>query len=154
MAVKQAQWKLTVDAKRCTGCRMCEQACTFFHEGEFNPRRARVKVIVRSREGINAPLVCTQCKTCLDACKRGALTWDEQAGIVRVNAEKCNACALCASACPQGAIMMDPISKTAKICDLCNGDPECAKWCFEKVLKFEQVAEQAAAPEAHFGPKH
>jgi hypothetical protein len=23
------------------------------------------------------------------------------------------------------------------ICDLCDGDPHCAKWCFEEVLKYQ-----------------
>jgi len=137
MVVNQGTRKLTVDAKKCTGCRMCEQACTFFHEGEFNPRRARIKVLVRAREGINAPLVCTQCKKCISVCNRDALAWDEKVGIVRVDAEKCNACGLCIKACEQGAIFLDPISNIVNICDLCDGDPQCAKWCFEKVLTSE-----------------
>ena len=64
-----------------------------------------------------------------------ALTWDDQVGVVRVDAEKCNDCGLCIEACEEGAIFMDPISGIVNICDLCNGDPECVKWCPEDVLK-------------------
>ena len=110
---------------------------TLSHEGEFNPRRARIRVLIREKEGINAPLICNQCKTCLNVCKRDALFWDEELGVVRVDAEKCNACGLCIKACPQAAIMLDPVSGIVNICDLCNGDPQCVKWCPENVLTYE-----------------
>ena len=141
MAVSEkTAMKIVVDHKRCTGCRMCEQVCSFFHyKGEFNPRRARIKILIREKEGVNAPLICNQCKTCLTACNRDALSWDEKIGVVRVDAEKCNGCGLCIKACPQAAIIMDPVSGIVNICDLCNGDPECVKWCAEKVLTYEAV---------------
>ena len=137
MVVSDKTSKISIDHKKCTGCRMCEQICTFFHEREFNPRRARIKVLMREKEGVNAPLLCNQCKTCLSACNRDALSWDEKVGVVRVDAEKCNGCGLCIDACPQAAIFLDPISGIVNICDLCNGDPRCVKWCTEEVLKFQ-----------------
>ena len=125
---------IRINAKTCSGCRMCEQVCVFFHEHEFNPRRARIKVLINEKEGVNAPLLCIQCKACLSACNREALSWDDQVGVVRVDAEKCNDCGLCIEVCDYGAIFMDPISGIVNICDLCNGDPECVKWCPEDVL--------------------
>lgn len=139
MVVAGTTKKITVDHKKCTGCRMCEQVCTLYHEREFNPRRARIKVLMREKEGVNAPLLCNQCQTCLTICKRGALSWDEKEGVVRVNTEKCNACGLCVDACPQAAIFVDPISGIVNICDLCGGDPRCVKWCSEEVLKYMTV---------------
>ena len=129
--------KISVDHKKCSGCRMCEQICVFFHEREFNPRRARIKILSREKEGIYAPLICNQCKNCISVCNRDALSWDEKVGVVRVDAEKCNGCGLCIEACKQGAIFLDPITEIVNICDLCNGDPECVKWCPEEVLKYE-----------------
>ena len=137
MVVGEKTGRITVDAKKCTGCRICEQVCVFFREREFNPRRARIKILIREKEGVNAPLICNQCKECIPACNRDALSWDEKAGVVRVDAEKCNGCGLCIDACPQAAIFLDPISGIVNICDLCNGDPQCVKWCPEEVLKYE-----------------
>jgi Fe-S-cluster-containing hydrogenase component 2 len=128
---------ISVDPKKCSGCRVCEQICTFSHEREFNPRRARIKILIREKEGINAPLICNQCKKCLSACKRDALSWDEKVGVVRVDAERCNGCGLCIEACPQAAILPDPVSKKVNICDLCNGDPQCVRWCTQQVLAYK-----------------
>ena len=80
---------ISINAKTCSGCRLCEQVCVFFHEREFNPRRARIKVLINEKEGVNAPLLCSQCKACLSTCNRDALSWDDEVGVVRVDAEKC-----------------------------------------------------------------
>jgi carbon-monoxide dehydrogenase iron sulfur subunit len=140
MIVGEGTPKMSIDYKKCTGCRICEQICTFSHEREFNPRRARIKVLVREKEGINAPLLCIQCKKCLSSCHRDALSWDEKIGVVRVDAQKCNGCGLCMEACDQSAIFLDPISGVVNLCDLCNGDPQCVKWCEPKVLTYRAAS--------------
>jgi len=33
------------------------------------------------------------------------------------------------TACQFGMIRIDPETKQAFKCDLCGGDPQCAKWC-------------------------
>ena len=126
---------ISVHAKTCSGCRMCEQVCVFFHYREFNPRRSRIKVQILEKEGVNAPLLCSQCKTCISSCNRDALSWDDKVGVVRVDAEKCNGCGICIDVCEENAIFMDPITGIVNICDLCDGDPECIKWCPEDVLR-------------------
>ncbi len=141
MATGNGTLRMNVDHKKCSGCRVCEQICTFSHEQEFNPKRARIRILIREKEGINAPLLCIQCKKCIAACKRDALSWDEKPGVVRVNAEKCNGCGLCMDACDQGAVFLDPVSGKVNICDLCNGDPQCAKWCTQGVLRLESASE-------------
>jgi len=137
MAIGERTGKISIDYKKCIGCRMCELVCVFSRDREFNPRRARIRVLINEREGIYAPLICTQCKECLSVCNRDALSWDEKVGVVRVDAKKCNGCGLCIEACPQGAIFLDPVSGIVNICDLCNGDPQCVEWCTEEVLKYE-----------------
>lgn len=130
--------RITVDYKRCTGCRMCEQVCVFFRERECNPRRARIKILMNESEGLYAPLICNQCKECITVCRRNALYWDGEVGVVRVVAEKCNVCGQCIDACGQGAILLDPVSGIVRICDLCSGDPKCVKWCAENVLRYNE----------------
>jgi heterodisulfide reductase subunit A len=46
---------------------------------------------------------CTGCKTCLDVCPYGAITFDETRRISVVNEVLCHGCGSCAAACPSGA---------------------------------------------------
>ena len=41
----------------------------------------------------------------------------------------CIGCHDCVVACPFGAMRIDPHDDQVFKCDLCGGDPECAKWC-------------------------
>ena len=42
----------------------------------------------------------------------------------------------CVKACPFGAMRVDPHTGHVFKCDLCEGDPECAKWCPTGALQF------------------
>ena len=123
-----------IDHKKCTGCRMCEQICSFSHDKEFNPRAARIRILSKERDGIYAPLLCNQCKVCISACEWDALSWDEAAGVVRVDDRQCVGCGACVDSCPEGATFLDPTANVVRICDLCNGDPQCVKWCYPQAL--------------------
>jgi heterodisulfide reductase subunit A len=46
---------------------------------------------------------CTGCKTCLDVCPYGAISFDETRRISVVNEVLCHGCGNCAAACPSGA---------------------------------------------------
>jgi len=46
---------------------------------------------------------CTGCKTCIDVCSYGAITFDEARRISVVNEVLCHGCGSCAAACPSGA---------------------------------------------------
>jgi Fe-S-cluster-containing dehydrogenase component len=66
--------------------------------------------------------------------------------VIRVNEKKCNGCLWCLGACPFGAISLDPEKKTVAVCDYCDGDPECVKYCpFDGALTYGPIDEIAHA---------
>jgi heterodisulfide reductase subunit A len=47
---------------------------------------------------------CTGCKTCLEVCCYGAISFDDLKGVSVVNEAVCRGCGNCAASCPSGAI--------------------------------------------------
>jgi len=118
------------DYIKCSGCRLCEIACTTKHEGRIWPEASMVRVFMLI-PGVEVPHLCTQCSNypCVASCPFKALSVNEQTGAVIVDKEKCTACGVCIKACPGTIPHMHPNGKHIVICDLCGGDPECAKIC-------------------------
>jgi len=55
--------------------------------------------------------------------------------VVRFHAELCTMCGSCLDACAN--VNVDRESERIMICDLCDGDPLCVKWCPEGALTWE-----------------
>lgn len=123
--------RILVDHTLCSGCRACEVACSFAHEGLFSPGTARIRVVKVEEEGYDGPVVCHHCRRppCAQACPTGALVRDEAAGRLALDAEACIGCGACVEACPFGAMRLHPDTERAMFCDLCGGDPACVKRC-------------------------
>jgi len=51
---------LHMEPSLCTGCLQCEMACSFEHEGEFNPSRSRIRVFEFEHGKTSVPYSCTQ----------------------------------------------------------------------------------------------
>lgn len=128
--------KINIDYEKCSGCRICQQICTFFHYQEFNPKRARVKVVQARSNGLFIPKTCNQCKECIVLCPEEAIYWDSELGTIGVDADNCSGCGICVDNCEQMAISIDPVTGKANICDLCAGAPRCVEWCPEGVLHY------------------
>ncbi len=131
MSAELPTW-IVRDYLRCTGCRRCEIACSWHHEGKIWPEASRVRVFMLI-PGVEIPHLCAQCVDypCIAACPVSALAANETTRAVLVDREKCTSCGLCITACPGQIPFLHPGDKKAVICDLCNGDPECAKVCTE-----------------------
>lgn len=136
---------LTIKAENCTGCRLCQLACSSSKEGVCIPDHARVKVVHDALEGWSRPTICLQCEDpmCLKVCPAEAISHSRtDAGdhVVLVDQDKCVACQRCVAACPFGAMDFFKNSLASK-CDLCGGDPMCVQFCFYDCLHFEEVSE-------------
>lgn len=120
------------DYMKCSGCRLCEIACSMKHEGRVWPEASRVRVFMLV-PGAEAPHLCAQCSDypCVSSCPVGALSVDDETGAVLVDDEKCTSCGACIKACPGEVPHLHPEGNRVVICDLCGGDPECAKVCVE-----------------------
>ncbi len=123
---------LRVKKELCTGCNLCEMACSLDHTGIVNPAQDRLKVIFTD-DDLCYPIVCLHCQdpACVGACAAEAMCKDSRTGAVVVDEGKCTACLACVAACPFGAIFTGPEGEILK-CDLCGGNPQCVKYCYPR----------------------
>ena len=129
---------LVSDPKKCTGCKLCELACSVRQEGECNPTQSRIHIIDWNNQGIFLPVFCQQCEDgpCMAACPNNAIYRDYEMDRVMVDYDRCISCKMCISACPFGAIGFDEVRGKIIRCDLCDGDPQCVRFCDSKALSF------------------
>jgi len=129
---------LYIDYEKCTGCRLCELVCAVKHYGISNPMRSRIKVMKWEQEGIYVPMSCQQCQDapCLNICPVKAISRDEELARVMVDYDKCIGCRLCVAVCPFGAMSFNVIDRQVLKCDLCDGEPQCVRFCDRKAVDF------------------
>jgi len=120
-----------IDYQKCTGCETCEAACSAKHEGAINPFESRIRIIKWEIEGKGIPVTCNQCHSapCQAVCPTKA----------------CIGCRMCIAVCPFGAISFDSIGKRVIKCDLCDGDPLCAKFCAYEALQYVEIKDQSVS---------
>jgi anaerobic carbon-monoxide dehydrogenase iron sulfur subunit len=133
---------IVIDPARCTGCRMCEMACSIHHHHLARPTQNRIKVAY-ARDDFYMPIACLHCEEayCMQACAFDALVRDDGQPVVRVVDENCTACMLCVDACPYGGITYADDKASVVKCDLCGGDPACAAYCAPGAIRFFAVDE-------------
>jgi len=130
---------IACDPEKCVGCQICEYVCSQNKTGEFNTFRSRIRTI-REHKVLMTAVACRTCEDapCVIACPRDALTQDADTGVIRVDTGRCDGCAWCIEACDFGAISINPRTKLAEICDLCEDEedgPQCVKWCPKDALE-------------------
>ena len=88
---------LHIEPSDCTGCHQCEMACSYHHEGVFNPSKSRIKVFAFQDEGRNVPYTCTQCDDawCMRACPVDAISVNKITAAKEVSEELCVGCKVC-----------------------------------------------------------
>ena len=92
---------------------------------------ARLHVVKIEESGVDRPITCLRCAKapCSAACPVEAISQDPLTRIVTVDPDTCVGCGRCAEACVSGVIQLRPDTEVPMLCDLCGGDPECAKRC-------------------------
>ncbi|MHA2352768.1 MAG: 4Fe-4S dicluster domain-containing protein [Candidatus Thorarchaeota archaeon] len=126
---------IQVDLSKCTGCRSCETACSFYRTGKVSRHLSRIKVMHIYETGIDGPVSCIQCdeRYCMscpeDTLKIGSL------GQVIASPTICTRCEACVTKCPIGAIEL--FNDIIYVCDLCGGRPRCVDVCTEGAILFE-----------------
>lgn len=130
----------------CTGCRQCEIACSYAHEGVYRPAASRVRLVRFEESCASYPVACAYCDDppCEAACPTGAMTHDPATGFARVLERKCIGCRECVLACPLGAIDLHPDTRIPLRCDLCGGDPACLKACTAGAIRYEPAVATSA----------
>lgn len=129
---------LYIDYHKCTGCRTCEMVCAVKHDGVLNPMRSRIKVMKWETEGLYIPMACQQCQDapCLNVCPVKAISRDEEMGRVMVDYDVCIGCRSCVVVCPFGAMNFNVIDRRVFKCDLCDGEPQCVRFCDVKAVEY------------------
>jgi Fe-S-cluster-containing dehydrogenase component len=74
---------IEVHMEKCTGCKLCELACSAVKTGAFNPRDSRIKVCLVGIPEIPVPIILDNCDycfgnpACVQFCLPGAIEWQE-----------------------------------------------------------------------------
>jgi Fe-S-cluster-containing hydrogenase component 2 len=129
--VFMSEINLLIDYSLCTGCKICQLACSEKKCGYYIPNRALLK-IEEHDEIYHTPVVCMHCgnPACMKVCPSGAIMKDGR-GVI-LDSDKCTGCGLCQKYCPQHVIVIyqnDDSKRKAHKCDLCSGSPKCAEVC-------------------------
>ncbi|MFC2021151.1 4Fe-4S dicluster domain-containing protein [Chloroflexota bacterium] len=132
---------IAVDAPKCTGCRICMMVCALKLEGVVNPTMSRIQVFQHEHAFLEVPVVCQQCESppCGAVCPVNAISWDENLGRTVVDQDLCVGCKMCVVVCPFGAMGFDKTAHKVINCDLCDGDPECVKFCDTKAIVYTEA---------------
>ncbi|GGZ05227.1 MAG: hypothetical protein PWP74_632 [Shewanella sp.] len=158
---------MVVNPILCVGCRRCEAACGWNHEGDCGPTIARVKVAHNMNYGPHGvqsnyyeqrgesgdftlvPQTCHQCNVCMEVCPQKAISINEKTGAREVDESLCVGCGYCADKCPQQTIKVVRSKMKSVKCDLCQGEPNCAQVCTTGAIKFYTWEEAEEALEIY-----
>ena len=146
---------LNIAPENCSNCKLCELACSMKKERIFNPAKSRIHVAAYHEESLFLPMTCFQCDEpyCANICPTNAIRWNQDMSALKVDEDRCVGCKMCSLACPFGGVeIFEDRGKAAK-CDLCDGDPECAKYCMYNAITYDYPNKQTVSKKAKYADK-
>lgn len=128
---------LLYDPTKCTGCRYCEIACSYYHFKKFDLDKAHLHVEFDEKSGDFEAIYCQHCDEplCVAACPNDAAVKDTETGLVKINPINCIGCKTCTFSCPLSVPWFNKDYHVSMKCDFCHGDPQCAKFCSPQAMK-------------------
>jgi Fe-S-cluster-containing hydrogenase component 2 len=150
---------------KCTGCGICQMACSMKHYGVINKELSRIQVrkyILPLPKAVQ--VTCAQCpdneRECEKACpvKPPAIYYDAKTRHMVIDEDRClgQKCLRCREACSSKAIRIYPsVSSKPFVCDLCDVDntgntkPECVDVCPFGAINFLERIEFPAIYESN-----
>ena len=133
---------IQIDADKCSGCRLCESACSAFHAetryGRVNPKRSRIRVFHDEDNALFIPILA------------GPFTDAECNGRTRISikGKTYGECSFCRASCPSRELFKEPDAPDIPLkCDMCGepplpGGPSCVQWCFTGALTYLEREEE------------
>ncbi|WP_300464160.1 hypothetical protein [Desulfobacula sp.] len=109
--------KINIDHTKCSGCKLCEVACSLNHTGAVNVQRSRIRVFIG--EEFCLPVIARNYKAVCDS----------KGDMVMYNGHEVDECVVCRASCPVKSVFKELDGKTPLKCDFCRGDPQCVRWC-------------------------
>ena len=133
----EKQKVLLYDPSKCTGCRYCEIACSYYHFKQLSLEKAHLHVQFNEKNGEFEAIYCQHCEepVCVAVCPSEAITKDEETGLVKINPLRCIGCKTCVVACPLSVPWFNIDYRVSMKCDFCDGDPQCAKFCSPQAIR-------------------
>ncbi|MDR1015122.1 MAG: 4Fe-4S dicluster domain-containing protein [Coriobacteriales bacterium] len=145
------------DADSCIGCHSCQVACKDVHRLEVGENFRHVTTYTTGSYPdvgmYHVSIACNHCvvPACLAVCPVGAISKDEETGVVLIDKDACIGCKTCISACPyEQPVFLEKEGVVFK-CDSCihlrkNDEmPACVGTCPQRVLEFGDIDELKAA---------
>jgi len=146
---------LKVESGKCPAdCSACEQVCVEERTGKEGC--SGITAVHLPEVNYHGGAICNQCgePACMEVCPVGAITKDENDGVVRIDEERCVGCGICTLACPYGGMSWNRDKRKPFKCDLCDGEPKCLGSCKYgniSFLKSRPVVDQLRSEDA-FSP--
>lgn len=148
-----------LDQRYCIGCQGCATACQARNNSEAAEFLRVADNFERMNGGPYLSMSCNHCENpaCAEGCPVGAITKNEENGIVSTNYEICIGCKACIANCPYDAPKYNETTKKSHKCDFCQDrlaagmEPACVEACPMKVLTFGDIKdlEKVGTKEGH-----
>ncbi len=130
------------DPDKCTGCRICEFACSAVKEGMFHLELSRIRV-AQPKPDLAMGIACRFCENapCITSCPRDALSFGQDSDVLKIDKVRCTGCGWCIEACDFGAMILDRKTKAVVFCDLCPDlpEPRCVEMCPKDALSLSNT---------------